>query len=106
MVPITREQMAKGGRRSGEVRREKSARRREDPLFVVEESLGESLQELVKASRGQGEWKDLPASARLQALLRVIEYGVGKTVTVDKMRPKDVSSEGGGVEEAATLQFE
>jgi hypothetical protein len=84
----------------------KLAARKKDPLLVVRDGLAESLQELVEASRGKGHWKDLPAQSRLTALLKVIEYGVGKSVSLDKMGGKDTAAEGGDVEKAGTLEFD
>lgn len=102
---MDKELASRAGIKSGQVRRAKKLRRQQDPLSVVKESLGDSLEALVAASQGKGTWKDLPVSARLQALMKVIEYGVGKTVTMDKVVSGNQNPEGGGTEAPGTIEF-
>lgn len=103
---LTREQKRLGGRMGAEARKRTLARRKADPLWAVKVDLPGHMAELKKAAYGQGSWSDLPATSRLQALMSLIAYGAGRPVSLDKTLPKDVSSEGGGVEAPATLSFE
>jgi len=105
-TPEQKERSRKGGLESVRKRREDAKARKTDPLFGVKSRLSKHFVELEKAASGQGDWKDLPLPQRLSALMRVIEYGVGKSITLDKMAPKDVSSEGGGSETAGTIEFQ
>lgn len=92
----------KGGLKSAEARRAN----RDDPLSSIKRNLHAHFEELERAAKGTGAWKDLPLQQRLTALLKVIEYGLGRPVGVDKQTPKDVASEGGGTDAPATLTFE
>lgn len=92
----------KGAARTAEIKRQRKA----DPLWGIKTRLPDHFRELELAATGKGAWKDLPLPQRLSALLKVIEYGVGKSIGLDKMAPKDVQSEGGGIEAAEGLKFE
>lgn len=100
-----RELAAEAGRKGQRTLAAQRRAKREDPLYEVKRQLPNLMDDLLKAARGQGEWKDLPLTMRLTALQRCIEYGVGKTISLDKMAPKDVISEGGGSEETGTIEF-
>lgn len=65
------------------------------------------MRELLNASKGEGKWKDLPVNLRLQALLKCIEYGVGRPVSLDRTASALSSNgDGGAKEEVAGLTFE
>ncbi len=69
-------------------------------MFAIKEALPDAFRDLIAASRGQGRWKDLAIKDQLAALLKVMEYGMGKAITLDKMRPSDAAEDGNAVEEA------
>ncbi|HLE82194.1 MAG TPA: hypothetical protein VJA25_13030 [Dehalococcoidia bacterium] len=101
-----REKAVAAGKIGGAGRRREAKRRREDPLYNAKKALPGLMDELLKAAKGQGDWKGLTQRERLTALLKAIEYGVGRPTTVDKQGPKDVQSEGDGVEAAGLLAIE
>lgn len=92
----------KGALRSAAIRRAK----RDDPMYGVRAALPSLVTDLIAAAQGRGVWKDLPLDKRLGALLKCIEYGLGKPIGVDKTLPRDLRAEGGEVEAPATLTFE
>lgn len=95
-----------GGHASAEVRRKKAESRKTDPLFDIKANLPKNFKDLQAAASGTGAWKQLPLQSRLAALLKVIEYGVGKPIGVDKLHPTPVAAEGGGAETPGTVSFE
>jgi len=99
---LDRERAAAAGRK-GAAQREKN---RADPRWAVKRQLGGLFSELLRAAKGEGSWKELPPAGRLQALLKAIEYGVGKPIGLDKETPKDTASEGNGAEAPGTLKFD
>lgn len=104
-VETPQESGRRGGIASGETKR----RERADPLSRVRRKLPEFLKELTDAALGEGKWKELPVTLRLQALQRCIEYGVGRPVALDRntaVRAEADSGEGGQKEEPAGLTFE
>jgi hypothetical protein len=102
----TTETARAAGKKSAAIRAAEKKLQQQDPLHAVKKALPSAFEDLLKAAKGEGAWKELSARERLQALLKVIEYGVGRSISLDKMTPKDVESEGGGVEEPSSLQFE
>lgn len=109
----TREDQVEAGRQGGAIsaerRKQYAKARKADPLFTIKRNLQGHFKDLEAAARGTGPWKELPLSNRLAALLKVIEYGVGKPIGVDKQTktPEAGSAEeGGGSEAASTVRFD
>ncbi len=94
---------ADAGKKGAAVAAETKRRKKSDPMFAIKKSLPALMQDLLSAARGAGEWAALPLDKRLGALLKAIEYGLGKPVGVDKQSPKDVNSDD---ESSSTLIFE
>lgn len=100
-VPVpTVEERREWGRQGVMRKKMLRAKRAADPMYAIREALPDALRDLVAASRGQGRWSDLPIKDQLGALQKVVEYGFGKAVTLDKMRPSDAAEDGDAVEEA------
>ncbi len=101
---ITDEMRAK----SLEVRRAKALARRTDPLAEIKDNLSGLFKELLDAAMGRGSWKDLHPDRRLLALNKVLEYGYGRTITLDKTveKPSGPTGEGGEAEQAEGLSIE
>lgn len=93
------------GRKGGKQRAMNKARRRADPMYAIKEELPGAFAQLVAASKGMGRWKELSVKDQLMALLKVVEYGVGKSITLDKMTPKNPAEDGDGVEKADGIEF-
>ena len=64
--------------KAAEVRAERAAQRRADPLFLLREKSADLVADLLKAATGQAPYASLPADKRLAALLRALEYGIGR----------------------------
>lgn len=103
--PWTTEQQRAAGIKGAAATKATYKRRREDPLYDVKRRLPQLFGDLLKAANGLPPYHDLSDKDRLGALLKAIEYGVGKPIGVDKQTPKD-PSEGGGAEPAGTLAIE
>lgn len=58
----------------------------EDPLAYVRRQLPRLMRDLINAAMGRGKYHDLPSDKRLAALLKAIEYGVGKPIGLDKQQ--------------------
>lgn len=76
---FTSESAAEAGRRSGESRRRKAAL---SPEERAREAIGDKLatlvDELIDAGLGKGDFEDLPLTVRVNALTKLIEWGIGR----------------------------
>lgn len=84
-MPWTKDEAAAAAARSAEIRREEADRRRArlaDPApparKTFEDAAGLLALELVDAATGQGSFKDLAPDKRLAAVIKCLEFGVGR----------------------------
>jgi hypothetical protein len=76
------EAAAEAGRRSGEVRRRKVKLTPEErALEAIGQKLGVLTKELLEAALGEGDFAELKAETRLTAILRAMEWKLGKAPT-------------------------
>jgi hypothetical protein len=78
----TSEEAAEAARQSHEVRRrraELTPRQRAEE--AISRETGALVKELLDAARGRNDFEGLPADLRLRALLKALEYGLGKATT-------------------------
>lgn len=90
---------------AAEARTRNAEARKADPLHQVRESAGELVADLLKAARGQHPFTSLPPDKRLAALLRALEYGIGRPAPL--RRPSEVAEnadEADKVEEGLSIQ--
>lgn len=84
-APWDAEAARDAGRKSGEARRRK---RDLSPVERAEEAAGRDAPQLVKelldAAHGRGSFEGLNADLRLKALIRALEYGLGRPSTTPK----------------------
>jgi len=79
------ESAAEAGRRSGEVRRRKSTMTPEErALESIGAKLGSLTKELLEAALGEGDFEDLKPETRLTAILRAMEWKLGKAPTAKR----------------------
>ena len=85
---FTKENAAEKGRIGGLAAAEKRRLRREEPETFVALTLEESRPQLVKAlldaALARGEWDLLPLEKRLSAVVKALEYAVGKPTAAEK----------------------
>lgn len=106
---LTTEQRREIGRQGGLASAAARRAASNDPLHSIKQNLKSHFDELQRAARREGKWKDLPATSALTALKEVIAYGMGRPIALDKQTPAPVESEGDGSESAKkgdTLTFE
>lgn len=81
------------GRKSGEARRRKSTL---SPTQRAEEAASRAAPDLVKelldAAQGKGDFEGLNPDLRLKALIRALEYGLGRPTAAAKGQGEDESS--------------
>lgn len=79
---ITKEDAVEKGRKGGQRAAELRKLRAEDPeayaFMRFELKKGRLTNELLQAALGEGKWKDLPLDKRLTAVMKALEYAVGK----------------------------
>mgnify|MGYP005856785109 CR=1 FL=1 len=81
-----KEKARQGGLKGGAAFRAKMAKAKEDPLFLARDALPGLFNDLLRAAKGSGTWKTLPKEKRLVAILKLIEYGVGRPETMSKAK--------------------
>lgn len=101
-----KESAREAGRKGGAVGRETRAKKAADPLWDVKKALPDLFGDLLKAARGQAPFHDLPPDKRLAALFKVLEYGAGKPVSLDKTTPDTKLPEDDGREPPGSLTIE
>jgi hypothetical protein len=81
----TPEQAREAARKSHEVRR---ANRQKDPAVrateLVRTATPDLMGELLKAAKGQDDFADLSPAQRLSAIIKALEYGVGRPTAAPK----------------------
>jgi len=84
---------AEAGRRSGEARRRAAAMNpQERALDAITKKLGSLTNELISAALGEGSFAELDPKTRVSALVRVLEYGLGKPTVAAKAETNDEPS--------------
>ena len=81
--PFDSETAREAGKRSAEMRarrRDKSPEER--ALEAIRERLGALTKELLSAALGEGAFADLKNEERLKAVVRALEWGLGRPTTV------------------------
>lgn len=96
MPAFDSETAAEAGKASGEARR----RLRKTPMDRAMEAAGRAapqlLDDLLAAAKGEGVFADLPSKLRLTALMRALEYALGRpTVAAPKATDPDVPEDQG-----------
>lgn len=105
-MPWTKQEADAAAARSAEVRRqdaEEKRRRLAEPApparQTFEEAAGRMALELVDAATGRGDFKTLAPDKRLAAVIKVLEFGVGRpaqskpeTDKPDALRPEELFS--------------
>jgi hypothetical protein len=87
------ERASEAGRLSGLARRRKATMNpQERALDAISKGLGELTKELLDAAMGRGDFAALDPKTRVSALMRVLEYGLGKP-TVDSKAPPTLSKD-------------
>jgi hypothetical protein len=56
--------------------------------FLFAEHVEELARTLIQAALGQGRFRDLPPRCQLTALMRAVEWGIGKPVMMDRPEPE------------------
>lgn len=96
-TPWDTESAAEAGRKSGEARRRASSMTvQERAQDAIGRKLGALTQELLNAALGEGSFSELEPKTRLQAVLRALEYGLGKPGAASKVDPAKGSDEPSG----------
>lgn len=84
-MPWDEESAAEAGRKSGEARRRKSSMTPEErALDAIGGKLGDLTTELLDAALGHGDFAELKPETRLTAILRAMEWKLGKPPTAHK----------------------
>lgn len=79
------ESAAEAGRRSAEVRRRKAQMSPEErALDAIGQKLGRLTGELLEAALGEGDFAELKPETRLTAILRAMEWKLGKPPTAKR----------------------
>lgn len=101
----TQEEAKRASDLAAEARARNAELRKTDPLGLLRESAGDLLADLLKAARGQPPFTNLPPDKRLAALLRALEYSVGRPAPL--RRPPEVAEnadEAAEAEEGLSIQ--
>ncbi len=89
-MPWDKETARQAAMKSAEVRRRKRdmtpEQRAKDRAAAASE---EAMKDLIKASKGQEEFKDLEPAKQLDAIKAVLMYGIGKPPNAAPMKPDD-----------------
>lgn len=86
---FTAESAAEAGRKSGEAKRRRKALTPEErALDAIGQKLGRLTEELLDAALGQGDFHDLKPETRVTALLRALEWRLGKAPTGPRIQPQ------------------
>lgn len=87
----TREEAAEQGRRGAQIAKERRRQLEEDPLGFVSSApiQADLVGMLISAARGVGSFRDLSPDKRLSAILKLLEYSVGKPGTAAKGSPSE-----------------
>lgn len=92
-----------GGKARAEQRKREGNKSPEERAVARFAREADSLsEELIKAAKGEDGWEELKATDRLGALLRVLEYGIGKPTA----NPKDEKKPTGDTPEPDGLVME
>jgi len=84
------EAAAEAGRRSAEVRRRKAQMSPEErALDAIGGKLGDLTKELLEAALGKGDFENLKPETRLTAILRAMEWKLGKAPTARRSEPDE-----------------
>lgn len=102
--PWTKEEAIEMGRKGGLAKAAKqkleAAQTEEEKLQAAEllfkQEAPRMAAELIKAAKGHGDYKNLKPGEKLSAILRALEYGVGKPGTSPKQPPAPPTPEDEG----------
>lgn len=91
-MPWSEEEAKRAAARSAEVRAKRAEARRDPPPArqTFEAATGALALELVDAALGQGSFADLAPDKRLAALIKALEFGIGRPQQAkdEKARPE------------------